>query len=319
LIHKRLAAKILPKLGFPIGVILMIYESRPNVTVDVAGLCLQSGNAVILKGGSEALETNRALVACIHKVLQKHGVPAEAVTFLENSTHADVEALLKRSDLIDVVIPRGSYALTTAVAKESRIPILYHASGGARMYIDKSADVKQALEICVNSKTNRTGVCNALDAVLIHKRLAAKILPKLDAALAEKGFEARADSKAKPLMPHAKKAAAVDFATEFLDSILAVKVVEDVEEALAFMKENSHHHTEVLAATDQNVIERFVNEIDAAGLMINCASRLHDGGEFGLGAEMGTATGKLHARGPVGVRELTTYKWIAYGAGQIKK
>lgn len=310
---------LLNKKRFPIGVVLMIYESRPNVTIDVAGLCLKSGNAVILKGGSEALGTNKALVSCIHASLKKFGVSESAVTFLDDVTHQEVEEILKRSELIDVVIPRGSYALTTAVAENSRIPILYHASGGARMYIDKSAESAQALEICVNSKTNRTGVCNALDVVLVHKEVAEKVLPGLDAALEKRGFESRADSQAKAFMPHAKDASTEDFTTEFLDSILAVKVVDDSREALEFIKQHTHHHTEVLAAEDQEVIDAFIQEIDAAGLMINCASRLHDGGEFGMGAEMGTATGKLHARGPVGVKELTTYKWIAFGHGQLKK
>ncbi len=309
----------LKKMRFPLGVVLMIYESRPNVTIDVAGLCLQSGNAVILKGGSEALHTNKALVACIHQTLKKYDVPVSAMRFLKNITHAGIKELLKRNDVIDVVIPRGSYTLTTTVAEESRIPILYHASGGARMYVDKSADITQALEICVNAKTNRTGVCNSLDVVLVHKAVAENFLKRLDIEMWEKGFETRANTRAKEYMRHAKAATMADFVTEFLDSILAVKVVEGVDEGVAFIKKYTHHHTEVLAAEDRDVIEKFIREIDAAGLMINCSSRLHDGGEFGMGAEMGTATGKLHARGPVGVRELTTYKWIAYGNGQIKK
>jgi len=309
----------LKKIRFPIGVIAMIYESRPNVTVDVAGLCLKSGNAVVLKGGSESLHTNRVLVHCIHKVLKEFDIPEAAVTFLDNATHEMVAELFTKNDLIDVIIPRGSYGLTTTVAEKSRIPVLYHAAGGARMYVDKSADMKQALELSVNSKTNKTGVCNALDAVLVHKDLAEKFLPQLDAKLTERACEIRADEKAKEFMPHAKNATRDDFATEFLDSILAVKVVDDAEEALTFIKHHTHNHTEVLVAKNEKLIERFVNEIDAAGLMINCASRLHDGGEFGMGAEMGTATGKLHARGPVGVKELTTYKWIAYGNGQIKQ
>lgn len=309
----------LKKLRFPIGVIAMIYESRPNVTVDVAGLCLKSGNAVILKGGSEALLTNTKLVECIHSVLNAFGLSQAIVTFLTDLSHEEVGDMLERSDLIDVVIPRGSYALTSAVAAQSRIPVLYHEAGGARMYIDQSADLNQALSLCVNSKTNRTGVCNALDAVLVHESVAAKLLPKLDTALTEKGFAIRASLTAKKYMKHATLATKEDFETEFLDSILAVKVVRDATEALTFITEHTRHHTEVLVAEDAAVIERFIMEVDAAGLMINCASRFHDGGEFEMGAEMGIATGKIHARGPVGVRELTTYKWIAYGSGQTKK
>ena len=309
----------LQKMRFPLGVIAMIYESRPNVTTDAAGLCLKSGNAVILKGGSEAAYTNRVLVRYIHEVLEKFHITKEVVTFLDNATHEVVNEMLKRNDLIDVVIPRGSYALTTAVAEKSRIPILYHSSGGARMYVDKSADLEQALEICVNAKTNRTCVCNALDMVLVHKDIARTFLTQLDVRLAGKGFEVRSDRSSKQYMPHAQLANEKDFSTEFLDSILAVKVISSSEEAIAFIKTHTHAHTEILAAKDKKVIDAFIQEVDVAGLMINCSSRLHDGGEFEMGAEMGTATGKLHARGPVGIRELTTYKWIAYGNGQVKQ
>jgi len=309
----------LKKVRFPLGLIAMIYESRPNVTVDAAGLCLKAGNAVILKGGSEAINTNRILVQCIHEVLASQQISPAAVTLLDKASHADIDEMLTRNDIIDVVIPRGSYELTTAVAKKSRVPILYHAAGGARMYVDKSADSKQALEICVNAKTNRTGVCNALDMVLVHQNIAEAFLKELDDLISAKGFEIRADARAKKYMQHAKDAYEKDFSTEFLDTILAVKVVDDADEAIDFIKTHTHGHTEVLAAKDDEVIDTFIHDIDAAGLMINCSSRLHDGGEFEMGAEMGTATGKLHARGPVGVRELTTYKWIAFGNGQIKK
>lgn len=309
----------LMKKRFPLGVILMIYESRPNVTVDVAGLCLKSGNAVILKGGSEAKNTNKIVVKLLHEVLRSFHLPTATITFLENISHEEVNYLLKQNKFIDVVIPRGSYSLTTSVAKHARVPILYHASGGARMYVDKSADIKQALAICVNAKTQRTGVCNALDVLLVHKDVAKELLPLIDTAMHEKSFEVRADIPAQKYMKYAKKAAVKDFNTEFLDAILAVKVVQNANEAIDFIKTHTHGHTETLIAKDEHVINTFVANIDAAGLMINCSSRLHDGGEFGMGAEMGTATGKLHARGPVGVKELTTYKWIAYGNGQIRK
>jgi len=318
--HRTLANGILlKKVRFPLGLIAMIYESRPNVTIDAAGLCLKAGNAVVLKGGSEAANTNRILVECIHEALQNLHISKAAVTLLDKASHETVDEMLTRNDLIDVVIPRGSYALTTAVAEKSRIPILYHASGGARMYVDHNADRDQALKICVNAKTNRTGVCNALDMVLVHKDIAEDFLKKLDEILHTKQFETRADSEAKKYMQHAKPAEEKDFSTEFLDTILAVKVVSNSDEAIDFIKTHTHGHTEVLATKDDNVINKFIHEIDAAGLMINCSSRLHDGGEFEMGAEMGTATGKLHARGPVGARELTTYKWIAFGNGQVKQ
>lgn len=308
----------LVKRRFPIGVILMVYESRPNVTIDAMGICVKSGNAVVLKGGSESKKTNEAMMQCVSVVLQKYKVPS-AVTYLHDISHEEVAELLERSDLIDVVIPRGSESLTTAVAKESRIPILYHAAGGARMYIDKTANLEDSLDVALNGKTQRTGVCNALDCVVVHREIAKDFLPKLDLALFEKNFEIRADSIAKQYMPHAKEASEKDFSTEFLDSILAVKVVDSAREAIEYIKKTSHGHTEVLMANDNQVIDAFINEVDAAGLMINCSSRLHDGGQFAMGAEMGTATGKLHARGPVGVKELTTYKWIAYGNGQIRQ
>ncbi|HSW97475.1 MAG TPA: glutamate-5-semialdehyde dehydrogenase [Candidatus Saccharimonadales bacterium] len=309
----------LVKKRFPLGVILMIYESRPNVTVDVAGICLKSGNAVILKGGTEAQNTNKAIITCLHAVLEKYALPLASITFLENISHQEIHYLLRQKQFIDVVIPRGSYLLTTSVAKHARIPILYHSAGGARMYIDKSANVQASLKVFLNAKTQRTGVCNALDVVLVHKDIAYTLLPLIDKELYKKQFEVRADKEAKKYMPHAKNAHARDFKTEFLDSILAVKVVDDANQAINFIKNHTHGHTEIIMSEDREMINSFISEVDAAGLMINCSSRIHDGGEFGMGAEMGTATGKLHARGPVGVRELTTYKWIAYGNGQVRE
>src|SRR5258706_1403216 len=308
----------LTKQRFPIGVVFMIYESRPNVTIDAAALSLKSGNAIILKGGSEAHNTNKAFISILHEVLELFKIPETAVSLLEKVDHSDIKKLLKRSDAIDIVIPRGSYKLTSAVARESRIPILFHAAGGARMYVDRSADLKIALDVCVNAKCQRTSVCNAMDTLLVHKIVAKELLPKIDKELFVQNFEIRADVHAKKYMPHSKLAKEKDFATEFLDAILAVKVVNNAKEAIDFISLHTHKHTEILCANDKKVIKNFINHVDAAGLMINCSSRLHDGGEFGMGAEMGTATGKLHARGPVGVRELTTYKWIAYGSGQTR-
>lgn len=310
---------MLKKIRFPLGVIAMIYESRPNLTIDTSALCLKSGNAVILKGGSEAINTNRVLIACIHKTLRALGITEAAVTFLDTATHETVAEMLTRKDSIDVVIPRGSYALTTAVAEKSRIPILYHVAGGARMYVDKSANIQEALNICVNSKTNRYGVCNALDVVLVHEDIAEVFLRLLDEELTKRNVQIRADTIARRYMRHGKAAKKEDFETEFLDSIIAVKVVATADEGIDFIKTYTRGHTEVIAAEDKKVIDAFIANIDAAVLMINCSSRFDDGAEFGMGAEMGTATGKLHARGPVGIRELTTYKWIAFGNGQVKQ
>ncbi len=331
---------VLKKKRFSLGVIMMIYESRPNVTIDVIGICIKSGNAVILKGGSEALHTNTVLVRCVHTILKEYFISTNTVTFLDSVSHQDVSDILKQTEYIDMVIPRGSYALTSAIAKESRIPVMYHASGGARMYVDKSANIKQALEICINAKTQRTGVCNALDIVIVHKKNAKEFLFLLTKELKKRKLELRADRKAMAVILNLfqdllvsegipdqvrndnliiKKAENKDFSTEFLDAILAVKVVDSAKEAIRFIEHTTHHHTEILAAEEAKVIDEFINTIDSAALMINCSSRLHDGGEFGLGAEMGIATGKLHARGPVGVKELTTYKWIAIGCGQVRK
>lgn len=309
----------LQKIRFPIGVIAMIYESRPNVTIDAIGLCIKSGNAIILKGGSEAQRTNRALVTCVYRVFKQFAIPTAVVAFLQKVDHKTVARMLQRNEYIDVVIPRGSYALTTAIAKISRIPVLYHGSGGARMYVDESANLQKALAICINAKTSRTGVCNALDTLIVHKKIAPVFLKKLDALLYEKKCEIRADGNAQIYMIHAQKATQEDFSTEFLENIVAIKTVENAKEAIMFIKKHTHHHTEVLIAEERRIVKEFIQEVDSAGLMINCSSRFHDGGEFGMGAEIGIATGKLHARGPVGLSELTTYKWIAFGNGQVRK
>lgn len=313
----------LKKVRFALGVIAAIYESRPAITVDFAGLCIKSGNAIILKGGSESIHTNRVLIRCIYVALKKCNISSGEVTFLDNASHKMVADMLQRNDLIDVVIARGSFALTTAVAAQTKIAMLYHAAGGARAYVDKSANIQMAIDLVVNAKTQRNSVCNALDCVVVHRDIAREVLTKLAKRDELNNVEIRADNAAlqilKQFRNNIRLASDKDFATEFLDAIIAVKVVKNGEEALAFIQKHSHHHTEMVIAKDKKVIKRFIQEIDAAALMINCSSRFNDGGEFGMGAEMGTATGKLHARGPVGIRELTTYKWVAYGNGQVRK
>ena len=292
----------LKKVRVPLGVVGIIYESRPNVTLEAAALALKSGNAVILKGGKEAINTNREIVSCIHKAFKKQHLPKEIVLFLDTADRRVVDALIKADKYIDILIPRGGYELVKKVQVNSTIPVLAHSAGGARIYIDKSADINKALRICLNAKINRPATCNSLDTVVVHKGIAGIFLPKFYKLMSQNGVEIRNN-----------------YETEFLDKIVAIKVVKDVNGAIRFIKKYSKGHSEGIIAVDKRAIEKFVQEIDAAGLFVNCSTRLHDGFIFGLGAEIGIATAKLHARGPVGLKELTTYKWIAYGKGQIRE
>jgi len=308
----------LEKVSVPLGVIGIIYESRPNVTIDVAALCIMSGNAAVLKGGSDALNTNRILSKCVQKALKQNGLPAGAVVFLDTNDRRVVGQLVRENEYIDVLIPRGGYGLVKKVVSQSKIPVLYHASGGARIFIDKEADLKMAVKVCENAKTNRPATCNSVDTILVHEKVAAAFIPAVVEALQKKGVEVRGDAKTAKLA-RVKKAKESDYATEFLDYIVVIKVVKDVDEAIGFIRTYTKKHTEGIISRNKGVVEKFVSTIDAAGIFVNCSTRLHDGGVFGLGAEMGVATGKLHARGPVGLRELTTYKWVAYGSGQLRK
>ena len=309
---------MLKKIRVPIGVIAIIYESRPAVTIDVAALCIKSGNACVLKGGSDAQNTNRALAHCITQALAHTGVPREAVLFLDMRGRKAVSALLQAREYIDVLIPRGGNELVQKVANESVIPVLYHAEGGARIYIDESANVETAVKLCVNAKTSRPAPCNSLDTVVVHARVAGAFLPLLAKKLAPHRVEIRGDKKTRTRIK-ARIASTKDYTTEFLDLILAVKVVDTLDEAIRFITKTSKRHSEGVIARKKSAISRFVNEIDAAALFVNCSTRLHDGGVFEMGAEVGIATGKLHARGPVGLYELTTYKWVAYGSGQVRE
>ena len=309
---------LLKKIRVPLGVIALIYESRPNITIDAAALCLKSGNAVVLKGGSEALNTNRVLVNCIQQVLKKHNIPEEAITFLDTSDRNVVTELLKQNQFIDVVIPRGGYDLVQKIVSESKIPVLYHASGGARIYVDESANLDIALNVITNAKTNRPATCNSLDTVIVNKNIAKEFLPLLVNKLQEFNVKVLGDGETKKIIK-VEKATAQDYATEFLDLVLTIKIVNNIDEALAFIKTNTKNHTEGIIAENKGIINKFISSVDAAGIFVNCSTRLHDGGIFELGAEMGVATGKLHARGPVGLKELTTYKWVALGNGQIRE
>ena len=293
---------LLKKVRVPLGVLLIIYESRPEVTIDVAALSVKSGNAVILKGGSEALATNRALYACIVSALKKSGLPRNAVSFLATRNRSAVNALLKRHDAIDLVIARGGYSMVKAVIEETRIPVLAHAAGGARIYVDKSADFKMAEKILVNAKITKPAACNSVDTVLVHEAIAKTFIPRITQAFKSHGVSVVNGT----------------WDTEFLALKVGIKVVRNVEEAIAFIHQHTKRHTEGVIAGDKRVIQKFVNGIDAAALFVNSSTRLHDGYVFGLGSEMGISTSKLHARGPVGLKELTTYKWELYGKGAIR-
>lgn len=315
---RRLANGIeLRKIGVPLGVIAVIYEARPNVTVDACSLAIKSGNSIVLKGGSEALNTNRVLAGCVASALEKSGVPKEAVCFLDTRDRRVVDELLECNKLVDVIIPRGGYELVTKVAENTAIPVLYHAEGGARIYVHKSADISMAVEIIKNAKVQRPGVCNALDTVVVDRAVARKFLTRLVSLKEFGSVDIRGDEEARKIIT-CRKAKAEDYRTEFLSLVLSIKTVENLNEALVFIGEHSKGHSEGIVAKDRSAIKSFVSMIPASAVFVNCSTRLHDGSCFELGAEMGIATGKLHARGPVGLKELTTYKWVAYGNGQVR-
>ena len=305
----------LKKVRVPLGVMLVIYESRPEVTVDVAALCVKSGNAVLLKGGSEAKRTNAALFACIKAALRNSGLSQESVSLVV--TREEVNKLLKKSNAIDLVIARGGYGLVRSVMNASTIPVLAHAAGGARVYVDKSADLAMAEKILINAKTSKPAACNALDTVIVHRAIAREFVPRIVAAMQEEGVRVLGDRETRQL-GRVGAARESDWDNEFLGLTVAIKIARDAQEALAFINVHSKRHTEGLIAKDTAVISEFVRSIDAAALFVNASTRLHDGYVFGLGSEMGISAGKLHARGPVGLKELTTYKWEVYGKGHTR-
>lgn len=305
------------KISAPLGTIGVIYESRPNVTIDAMALCLKSGNAVVLKGGSDALESNKFLVSLCHLALAKAGLPEACVTFLDTSDRNVVKWLVRQHRFLQLVIPRGGYQLVKTVVGLATVPVLSHSAGGARIYIDESADADMAIKICTNAKVNRPGTCNSVDTILIHKNIAKNLLPPLANALREKRVEVVGDDISCSLVD-IKRALNSDWDEEFLRLKVAIKVVKNISQAIEFIMLHSKCHSEGIVATKKAAIKTFVDNIDSAGIFVNCSTRLHDGGVFGMGAEMGIATGKLHARGPVGLKELTSYKWVAYGNGQIR-
>jgi len=306
----------LQKVRTPIGVVLFIYESRPNVTVDAAGLTLKSGNAVILRGGSEARESNRALVEVIREGIAAAGAPADAVQFVDRPEHEAVDLLVGAEGRIDLVIPRGGEALIRRVAERSRVPVIKHYKGVCHLYVDASADLAMAVKVVVNSKVQRPGVCNALEKLLVHADVAAAFLPALREAMPP--VELRGCPRTLAILPGATPAVESDWDEEYLDLVLAVRVVDGLDEACAHIERYGSSHTDGILASDAATIERFVAAVDSAAVVVNASTRLNDGGIFGLGAEIGISTDKLPARGPMGLRELTTYKWVLRGSGDLR-
>ena len=307
------------RMRVPIGVIGIIYESRPNVTADAGCLCVKSGNAVILRGGKEAFHSNTIIAELMDEAGRGAGLPAGAVQLVPTTDRAAVAELLVRNDCVDLIIPRGGKSLIEMVVKTSTIPVIKHYDGNCFVYLDKAADPTLAKKITLNSKTQRTGVCNAAESLLIHKDVAATVGVDVVRALIEKGVEVRADEALRALVPGLKPATAEDWDTEYLDMIMTAGVIDSIEAAIDFINTHGSHHTEAIVTEDYAAALRFVEAVDSACVFVNASTRFSDGGEFGMGCEIGISTDKLHARGPMGLKELTTQKFIAFGQGQIRE
>jgi glutamate-5-semialdehyde dehydrogenase len=303
----------------PLGVIGVIYESRPNVTADAGALCVKAGNAVILRGGSDSVNSSAAIHACLAEGLREAGLPKEAIQLVTTTDRAAVGEMLRGlNGSIDVIIPRGGRSLVERVQTEARVPVFAHLEGICHLYVDRSAKLDMAVEIAVNAKMRRTGICGAAETLLVDRAVASThLVPILD-ALAKAGCQIRADSEARSLYPAAGPATDADWVTEYLDAIISVKLVDGVGGAIDHVERFSSHHTEAIIAEDAAAVERFFNEIDSAILLHNASTQFADGGEFGMGAEIGIATGKMHARGPVGVEQLTSFKYRVRGSGQVR-
>jgi glutamate-5-semialdehyde dehydrogenase len=307
------------RMRIPLGVIGIIYESRPNVTVDAAGLCLKAGNAVILRGGSEAFYSNQALAAIIARALENSGLPDKSVQVVPVREREAIYALLNQEAFVDLIIPRGGEGLIRSVVENSKIPVLKHYKGVCHIYIDADADLDMAQNICHNAKAQRPGVCNAMETLLVHRSVAEAFLPAMAERFAEAGVELRGCAATCRILPDAQKARESDWPAEYLDLILAVKVVEDMDEALAHIAAYSSNHSEAIVTRDYENARRFVREADSSAVLVNASTRFNDGGQLGLGAEIGISTSKLHAFGPMGVEELTTSKFVVQGSGQIRE
>jgi len=310
----------LEKVRVPIGVVLIIFESRPNVTCDAAALCIKSGNATILRGGKEAMHSNAAIAACVREGLAEGGLDVDAVQLVETTDRAAVGELLKMEGKIDLAIPRGGESLIRAVVEQARIPVIKHYTGNCHVYVHGDADEQMALDICINAKTQRTGVCNACETILIHDDAAKRgLLTRIADALIERRVEVRGDTAVCAAVPQAVAALESDWGTEFLDLIVAMGVVDSLDAAVAHINKYGSRHTDAIVTQSIAAADQFVQQVDAANVFVNCSTRFSDGGEYGLGAEIGISTDKLHARGPMGAADLTTYKWVARGNGQVRE
>jgi glutamate-5-semialdehyde dehydrogenase len=306
------------RMRIPLGVIGIIYESRPNVTADATALCVKSGNAVILRGGSEAIRSNTAIARTLRDALSGSGLPADAVSIIEQTDRKAIDCLLAAEDFIDLIIPRGGEGLIRSVAEKSRIPVIKHYKGVCHIYVDEDADLRQAIPVCINAKVQRPGVCNAMETLLVHEKAAPEFLPALAAELVKSGVELRGCPKTVRLVPQSRPASKEDWGTEFLDLILAVKVVSSMEEAMEHIRRYGSLHTEAILTKDYARAMRFVREVDSSLVLVNASTRFNDGFQLGLGAEIGISTTKIHAFGPMGLEELTTTKFIAFGDGQVR-
>jgi glutamate-5-semialdehyde dehydrogenase len=302
----------------PLGVIGVIYESRPNVTADAAGLCLKSGNAVILRGGSESFHSSRAIMAALHKGLAQAGLDEACIQLVPTTDRAAVGEMLTMTGLIDIIVPRGGKSLIERVSAESRIPVIKHLDGICHVYVDGGADLEKARAITVNAKMRRPGICGAAETLLVDRKTAGTALTPILNDLIEAGCELRGDKDVCAVEPRAKLASEEDWATEYLDAIISVKLVDGVDGAIAHIEKYGSHHTESIVTEDTAVAEKFLSRLDSAILLHNASTQFADGGEFGMGAEIGISTDKLHARGPVGVEQLTSYKYVVHGTGQVR-
>jgi len=317
-LKKRPSGIRIGRMRVPLGVVAIIYESRPNVTADAAGLCVKSGNAAILRGGSEAIHSNQAIAACVHAGLKAAGLPEAVVQVIETTDRAAVGQLITMQEHVDVVVPRGGKSLIERLMRESRIPMIKHLHGVCHTYIDDKADLKKAIRIADNAKTQRLGTCNTMETLLVARGIAARVLPPLCRIYLKKGIELRGDEESRMIVPQMKPATEEDWYTEYLDAILAVRVVRGLDEAIEHIANYGSQHTDAIVTEDKARARRFLREVDSSSVMVNASTRFADGYEYGLGAEVGISTDKLHARGPVGLEGLTSLKWIVLGTGQIR-
>lgn len=309
---------LLEKVSVPIGVIAVVYESRPNVTADSAALCLKSGNAVILRGGKEAIHSNMAIAGALREAVASAGLPEDCIQLVTDTTRESANALMKLNGYVDVLIPRGGRGLIRAVVENATVPVIETGAGTCHIYVDKDADLDMAAKILFNAKASRPSVCNACECVLVHKDVAGRFFPKAEALLEQKNVEIRGDERVRAILPSAVPAADEDWGKEYNDYILAAKVVDSMDEALEHIYRYGTKHSEAIVTENLEAAERFLNEVDAAAVYHNASTRFTDGGEFGMGAEIGISTQKLHARGPLGLRELTSMKYKLHGKGQVR-